>query len=62
MYVTAMPGIATLGIAENHIKMNSIGFQYPDPPTPHPPPPIGPKSGSWGSGSEAKCPPRIHLA
>ena len=26
-YVTAMPGIATLAMAENHIKSNSIGLQ-----------------------------------
>ena len=27
MYVTAMPGIATLAIAEKHIKTHSIGLQ-----------------------------------
>ena len=27
MYVTAMPAIATLTMAENHIKTDSIGLQ-----------------------------------
>ena len=27
MYMTAMPGIARLAMAENHIKTNSMGLQ-----------------------------------